>query len=100
MPESDAKLHLGEDIRIHIFTVSATQVGVCMTIIGIVRIIIGMKNINILRTISSQWMRLCSFVHVCFPTGRCERATSEGCIKLSVLPMRYSYLVGMAFAAL
>jgi hypothetical protein len=32
--------HLEEDISIHIFTVSAAMVGVCLTVIGLVRVVI------------------------------------------------------------
>jgi hypothetical protein len=46
MPETDTKLHLEEDICIHICTVSAALVGVCLTVIGIVHIINSLKNIN------------------------------------------------------
>ena len=46
MPESVTKLHLEEDISIHIFTVSASLVGVCLTVIGIIHLIHGVLNIN------------------------------------------------------
>jgi hypothetical protein len=32
--------HLEEDISIHIFTVSAGMVGVCLTVIGLIRVVI------------------------------------------------------------
>jgi hypothetical protein len=32
--------HLEEDISIHIFTVSAAMVGVCLTVIGLIRVVI------------------------------------------------------------
>jgi hypothetical protein len=40
--ESDEKprRHLEEDICIHIFTVSSAMVGVCLTVIGLVRVVI------------------------------------------------------------
>src|SRR3954451_19647998 len=39
-PERDPDNHLEEDICIHIFTVSAGMVGVCLTVIGVIRIVI------------------------------------------------------------
>jgi uncharacterized membrane protein len=41
---SDQKTHLEEDICVHIFTVSAAMVGVCLTVIGIIRIVITIRN--------------------------------------------------------
>jgi hypothetical protein len=35
-----SKRHLEEDICIHIFTVSSAMVGVCLTVIGLVRVVI------------------------------------------------------------
>jgi len=62
MPESDAKLHLEEDISIHIFTVSASLVGVCLTVIGIIRILIGTKAID---TFADDLLALDAFVFLC-----------------------------------
>jgi uncharacterized membrane protein len=39
---------LEEDISIHIFTVSAAMVGVCLTVIGLVRVIISIRKTNTL----------------------------------------------------
>jgi hypothetical protein len=93
MPESDTKLHLEEDIRIHIFTVSATLVGLCMTVIGIVRIIIGMKNIN---TLADDLLAMDAFVFLCSCLLFCwalRTRNKRRMLKLNVLPIRYSYLV-------
>jgi hypothetical protein len=38
MPTPDE--HLEEDISIHIFTVSSAMVGVCLTVIGLIRVVI------------------------------------------------------------
>jgi hypothetical protein len=38
----DAKLE--EDISIHIFTVSAGMVGVCLTVIGLLRVVIALRK--------------------------------------------------------
>ena len=40
--------HLEDDICIHIFTVSAAMVGVCLTVIGLVRMVITLGNIDTL----------------------------------------------------
>jgi hypothetical protein len=39
---------LEEDISIHIFTVSAAMVGVCLTVIGLIRIVITIGKIDTL----------------------------------------------------
>jgi uncharacterized membrane protein len=41
---SPQKTQLEEDICVHIFTVSAAMVGVCLTVIGIIRIVITIRN--------------------------------------------------------
>jgi hypothetical protein len=40
--------HLEEDISIHIFTVSAGMVGVCLTVIGLIRVVITLGKANTL----------------------------------------------------
>ncbi|MBW4054924.1 MAG: hypothetical protein HIU83_05920 [Proteobacteria bacterium] len=37
-----------EDISVHIFTVSAAMVGVCMTVIGLIRVMITIKKVDAL----------------------------------------------------
>jgi hypothetical protein len=44
IPEAEQRTPLEEDICIHIFTVSAAMVGVCLTVIGIIRIVITIRN--------------------------------------------------------
>ena len=43
---SDQKLE--EDISIHIFTVSAGMVGVCLTVIGLLRVVIALRKADTL----------------------------------------------------
>ncbi|RBP44344.1 hypothetical protein DES53_104163 [Roseimicrobium gellanilyticum] len=43
---SPSKTHLEEDIAIHIFSVSAAMVGVCITVISIVRVVIRAEGVN------------------------------------------------------
>ena len=40
MPKMPPENHLEEDISIHIFTVSSAMVGVCLTVIGLIRVVI------------------------------------------------------------
>jgi len=42
--EPKRREHLEEDICIHIFTVSSAMVGVCLTVIGLVRVVITLGN--------------------------------------------------------
>src|SRR5437868_11450233 len=40
MSKQNARSHLEEDICVHIFTVSAAMVGVCLTVIGLIRVVV------------------------------------------------------------
>lgn len=44
MPKSTRHFSLEEDICVHIFTVSAAMVGVCLTVIGIMRVVITSRQ--------------------------------------------------------
>jgi len=44
MPDRQGRTHLEEDVCIHIFTVSAGMVGVCLTVIGLLRVIITVRH--------------------------------------------------------
>ncbi len=44
MPASERKTNLESDICVHIFTVSAGMVGVCLTVIGILQVVIQGRN--------------------------------------------------------
>ena len=46
MSESNFKRGLEKDISIHIFSVSAALVGVCLTVISVVRVVITTAKIN------------------------------------------------------
>lgn len=47
-PQPPSRNHLEEDIAIHIFSVSAAMVGVCITVISIVRVVIRAEGVNTL----------------------------------------------------
>lgn len=46
MNERPERTHLEDDICVHIFTVSAGMVGVCLTVIGLVRVVIAVRQVN------------------------------------------------------
>jgi hypothetical protein len=48
MSREDPNKHLEEDICIHIFTVSSAMVGVCLTVIGLIRVVITLGKIDTL----------------------------------------------------
>ncbi|MHA6206088.1 hypothetical protein ACXU4B_16805 [Dyella soli] len=41
---SDRRSRLDDDICVHIFTASAAMVGVCLTVIGILRVVISLRR--------------------------------------------------------
>jgi hypothetical protein len=41
-----SKIDLDQDICVHIFTVSAAMVGVCLTVIGLLRIVITIQKVD------------------------------------------------------
>ncbi len=47
-PQRDANSHLEQDICIHIFTVSSAMVGVCLTVIGLIRVVITVGTVDTL----------------------------------------------------
>src|SRR5499427_5315705 len=44
----DSDTHLEQDISIHIFTISSAMVGVCLTVIGLVRVVITLGRADTL----------------------------------------------------
>ena len=46
--QSDRNSHLEQDICIHIFTVSSAMVGVCLTVIGLIRVVITLGSADTL----------------------------------------------------
>jgi cytochrome c oxidase assembly factor CtaG len=48
MSQTNSDKHLEEDISTHIFTVSSAMVGVCLTVIGLIRIVITLGKIDTL----------------------------------------------------
>jgi len=50
------------DIAIHIFSVSAAMVGVCLTVIGIIHLVIGVRNVS---TLTDDLLSLDSLLFLC-----------------------------------
>jgi hypothetical protein len=48
MSDENTRSHLEEDICVHIFTVSAAMVGVCLTVIGLIRVVITFGEVDTL----------------------------------------------------
>jgi hypothetical protein len=48
MPNELSRKALDEDMSVHIFTVSATMVGVCLTAIGLIRVVITIRHVETL----------------------------------------------------
>jgi hypothetical protein len=46
VPEPKDRIPLEDDLCIHTFTVSAAMVGVCLTVIGLIRIVISIQKVN------------------------------------------------------
>ena len=46
--DRDRDTHLEQDISIHIFTVSSAMVGVCLTVIGLIRVVITLGRADTL----------------------------------------------------
>jgi hypothetical protein len=46
--QRNANSHLEQDICIHIFTVSSAMVGVCLTVIGLIRVVITLGTVDTL----------------------------------------------------
>jgi hypothetical protein len=46
MSKTNTKPHLEEDLCVHIFTVSSAMVGVCLTVIGLIRVVITIGKMD------------------------------------------------------
>jgi hypothetical protein len=79
MPQTNSDKLLEEDICIHIFTVSSAMVGVCLTVIGLIRVVITLGKIDTVADDLLAADAFCFLSPVCFHIGRCERAAFAGC---------------------
>lgn len=48
MPQTDPRTPLEADLCVHIFTVSAGMVGVCLTVIGLLRVVVTLEKADTL----------------------------------------------------
>lgn len=67
---------LAEDLAVHVFSASAAMVGVCLTVIGIIRIVIVARNVG---TLADDVLALDSllFVSACLLAYSAIRSHSE-----------------------
>jgi hypothetical protein len=47
-PRAGESKELDDDLSVHIFTVSATMVGVCLTVVGLIRVVITLRHVETL----------------------------------------------------
>ena len=80
--------HLEQDICIHIFTVSSAMVGVCLTVIGLIRVVITFGRAD---TLADDFLAgdALLFLISCFLIGRCVRARCAECIVWKRSQMEY-----------
>jgi uncharacterized membrane protein YqjE len=57
--DSDPDTHLEQDISIHIFTVSSAMVGVCLTVIGLIRVVITLGRAD---TLADDFLAGCALL--------------------------------------
>jgi len=55
MSQHDPITPLEKDVCVHIFTVSAAMVGVCLTVIGLIRVVITLRKVD---TIADDFLAL------------------------------------------
>jgi branched-subunit amino acid permease len=85
VPRGDAnqKNHLEQDICIHIFTVSSAMVGVCLTVIGLVRVVVTLGKADTLADDCLAMDALLFLTSCLLPIGRSALAGCVGCIDLN-----------------
>lgn len=66
MPHLRMNKPLEEDICSHLFSVSAAMVGVCLTVIGIVRVVISIKRVD---TLADDLLSIDAFLFLCSCLG-------------------------------
>jgi hypothetical protein len=80
------KTRLEADICIHIFTVSSAMVGVCLTVIGVIRVVITLGKADTLADDFLAGDALLFLTSCLLPTAPCGHAVFAGCIALSARP--------------
>jgi len=87
MPNPKRASRLEEDICIHIFTVSAGLVGVCLTVIGLLRVVITLRKADTFADDLSPSTQSFFWSPACLRIGRCARAVCNECIESNDLPI-------------
>ena len=54
--------NLDEDICVHIFTTSSAMLGVCMTVVGVIRVVTAVRQIN---TVADEILSINAGVYLC-----------------------------------
>ena len=80
------KTKLEEDICIHIFTVSSAMVGVCLTVIGAIRVVITLGKADTLADDLLASDALLFLTSCLLSYGPCGLAVFAGCIELNARP--------------
>ena len=57
-----SRQHLDDDICVHIFTTSAAMLGVCMTVVGVIRVVTAVRRVN---TIADEMLSINAIVYLC-----------------------------------
>ncbi len=78
MPPKPDKKTLEDDISIHIFTASAALVGVCLTVIGLIRVVVATINVdtiadNLLAVDALLFLASCLLAYWALRTRRVQR---------------------------
>ena len=91
MTQTNSDKNLEEDICIHIFTVSSAMVGVCLTVIGLIRVVITLGKID---TLADDLLAADAFLFLVaclLLIGRCAPEAFAGCIGWSGSLMASSF---------
>src|SRR5438094_2597859 len=86
-PKRGVNSHLEQDICIHIFTVSSAMVGVCLTVIGLIRVVITLGTADTLADDLLAADALLFLISSLLSTGRFARGVCAECIALKELRM-------------
>ena len=84
---SDPSTHLEQDICIHIFTVSSAMVGVCLTVIGLIRVVITLGRADTLADDFLAGDALLFLVSCLLSYWACGRGRCTECIVWKRSPM-------------
>jgi hypothetical protein len=90
--QENQRNHFEQDICIHIFTVSSAMVGVCFTVIGLIRVVITLGNADTLTDdiLAGRCLVVSNLVSA-FLLGAAFPHVSANCIGWSISPMAYSF---------